>query len=165
MMYLLFMMLQVDLFAQNIDCTGQHNVKCLILEHNPRYANAIEAALDKYSKKYNIDKELVAAILAQESKFKLDAISHTEDYGISQINIKTIHNFKFNKDRLLRDPDYAIHASFIVLSDFKRMYGRKDHEWFTRYNASKPSKRKRYKKKVYVYKNKLKNSFPCIVKL
>lgn len=73
------------------------------------------------------------------------------DFGIGQINHTTIRNFKFDRTKLLSDLVYSIEASAIVLSDFKRMYGHKEKDFWTRYNSSTVSKRLIYKKMVSRY--------------
>jgi hypothetical protein len=84
----------------------------------------------------------------QESSYKLAAkgvrcgISLTTgekdcvavDFGIGQINDRTIRSFKFDQDKLLSDLTYSVEAAAIVLADFKRMYPN-DSEFWTRYNA------------------------------
>lgn len=74
-----------------------------------------------------------------------------DDYGIGQINHKTIKAFNFDQQKLLTDLTYSVEASAKVLADFKRMYGKKDSEYWTRYNASTPSKRLVYKRLVSRY--------------
>jgi hypothetical protein len=56
------------------------------------------------------------------------------DYGIGQINHKTVKNFKFDTKKLLSDLAYSVDASAKVLADFKAKYP-KDPEFWTRYNA------------------------------
>jgi hypothetical protein len=56
--------------------------------------------------------------------------------------------FKLDKDRLLNDLDYSISASAMILADFKRMYGKRESQYWTRYNSGTPSKRETYKKLV-----------------
>ena len=95
--------------------------------------------------KYKIPKRVYAAILMQESKYKLDAINaKSNDYCMAQINIRTVKAFKFDKKRLLTDLKYCIEAGAIVLADFQKMYAHKETTWFTRYNSSNSKKRKIY---------------------
>jgi hypothetical protein len=56
------------------------------------------------------------------------------DFGIGQINYKTIKSFKFDQKKLLSDLTYSVEAAAIVLADFKRMFP-DDPEFWTRYNA------------------------------
>ena len=73
------------------------------------------------------------------------------DFGIGQINHKTIKHFNFDQKKLLSDIEYSVEASAIVLADFKRMYGKKEVDFWSRYNASTPSKRQTYKMLVARY--------------
>jgi hypothetical protein len=112
-------------------------------------AALIAVYIDMAYVKYGIPKKIYAAILMQESSYKLSAINTaSSDYGISQINKRTAKAFGFNKDRLITDLEYSIEAGAIVLADFQRMYAKKDPLWFTRYNHNKPSLRKKYLKSI-----------------
>ena len=73
------------------------------------------------------------------------------DYGIGQINHKTIKNFNFDQKKLLSDLTYSVEAAAVVLADFKRMYGKKEETYWTRYNASSPTKREVYRVLVARY--------------
>jgi hypothetical protein len=86
----------------------------------------------------------MVAVFMQESSYVLAAVGPTKDYGIGQINIKTVSGFNLSKDRILTDVEYSVESSFKVMADFKRMYG-KDPEYWTRYNSSDPEKRQQYK--------------------
>lgn len=86
----------------------------------------------------------------QESSYRVSVVGETRDYGIGQINIRTIRSFKMSTDRLLSDVEYAIESSFKVMADFKRIY-KKEPEYWTRYNSSDPEKREQYKLLVSRY--------------
>lgn len=102
--------------------------------------------------------KILTAMLMQESSYRISAkglrcgISITTgekdcvvvDYGIGQINHKTVKNFKFDLDRLLSDVEYSVEASAIVLADFKRMYGKQEPDYWSRYNSSDRAKRDIY---------------------
>lgn len=51
-------------------------------------------------------------------------------------------------DRLMVDLEYAIDMSVMVMADFKRMYGHKEKNWWSRYNSSKLENRIKYEQKV-----------------
>ena len=70
------------------------------------------------------------------------------DFGIGQINVDTIRRYGFSLDRILYDLEYSIAVSAKVLGDFKRSHAKKEQDWWTRYNASTPSKRQTYKELV-----------------
>lgn len=110
-----------------------------ILRNNPNldptYIEALSKAVYGYSKKYSLDPIRVSAILRQECNYKLDCVNiASKDYSLGQINIKTIKAFRFNKKRLMRDINYSVEATTIVLADFKRMFGH-EKDWYCRYNV------------------------------
>lgn len=116
------------------------------------YADRLAKTLTKYAKKHNVKVELLAAILMQESRYNVRAINHkSKDYGIGQINKRTIANFNFDQTKILTDVEYSVEAAAIVLADFKRMYGKKDSQYWTRYNSSDKTKRQVYKQLVARY--------------
>lgn len=101
----------------------------------------------------------------QESSYKISAknircgtsvVSGKEDciivdFGIGQINHKTIKAFNFDKNKLLSDLEYSVEAAATVLADFKRVHGNKDSEFWTRYNSGDREKRQIYKNLVARY--------------
>lgn len=116
------------------------------------YTDRLAKALTKYAKKHNVKVEILTAILMQESGYNVRAINHkSKDYGIGQINKKTIKNFKFDQTRILTDVEYSVEAAAIVLADFKRMYGKREAQYWTRYNSSDKAKRQVYGKLVARY--------------
>lgn len=59
-----------------------------------------------------------------------------DDYGIGQINHKTIKAFNFDQQKLLTDLTYSVEASAKVLADFKRIYYKSEPDtWWSRYNC------------------------------
>lgn len=110
-----------------------------------QYALRVATAIQKVAKEMGVRPERLAAILAQESRYTLNAVNKkSNDYGIAQINHRTIENFGFDKKKLLTDLEYSIKAGAIVLADFKRMYGKREKNYWTRYNSSDPDRRKEY---------------------
>lgn len=114
----------------------------------------IDRAIDKTATKYNINRKVFKAILIQESRLKIGAINQkSKDYGIGQINEKTIKAFGFNKHRILTDLEYSVDCAGKVYADFKKRYKhREPHEgplkFWSRYNTSRPSLRLVYQQKV-----------------
>lgn len=119
------------------------------------YSRQIASAITVVSKKHNIKADKIAAIAMQESTYQLDATNCYTingkkrcDYCMMQINDRTAKNFGFDKKRLMTDIQYCVEAGALVLKDFKRMYGKKEAKWWTRYNSSNPEKREIYEDKV-----------------
>lgn len=137
----------------------QNPIFCQIVKNNSKidlnYAYRLSNVINKVATEMNINPKRYAAILAQESMYKLDAKNcwdnECHDYGIAQINKNTIKSFNFDKNKLLTDLEYSVKAGAIVLSDIKKIYGEKEEDFWTRYNASNPIKREKYKKLVTRY--------------
>jgi soluble lytic murein transglycosylase-like protein len=99
------------------------------------YRVSLAYYIDEAARDYHVPADLLTAILAKESMFRLDAVNkRTKDYGIGQINLRTIKAYHFDMNRITLDLRYSIRASAQVLSWFKRY---KPHEavWFCRYNV------------------------------
>lgn len=112
-----------------------------------KIANSIE----KWSRLTKVPKLLMTAIFMQESRFKLNVKScHKNgcDYGMSQIWEVTARHYDFDLKMLTTDLDYSIGAGFIVMQDIMERWRKKEAYWWTRYNATTPWKRRRYRKLV-----------------
>lgn len=84
---------------------------------------------------HRLDPVIFAAILAQESGFRTDAVnSVSQDYGIGQINVRNIKSLKLDQSRLLKDRQYALNESGKLLARIRKTYG-KEKFWFCRYNV------------------------------
>lgn len=119
------------------------------------YTRELASIIQEVSKKHNLKPNKIAAIAMQESAYQLDAENCYQvngkkrcDYCMMQINDKTAKSFGFDKERLMTDINYCVEAGALVLKDFKRMYGKKELEWWTRYNSSDDDKRATYKERV-----------------
>lgn len=72
----------------------------------------------------------------QESSYRLSAKNpECGDYGIGQINHKTIKSLNLDEKKLLSDLTYSVEAAAIVLSHFKRYQKREPDTWYCRYNV------------------------------
>lgn len=144
--FLLFPSPQFNLLAVNLkpspimypSCSDDR-IYCQILKNIPKidrnYAFKTSQLIKKVSSEYNIIPRIMTAILAQESRYKLNAVNYkTKDYGISQINHRTVEHYKFDKKRLLTDLEYSIRAGVIVLAQLKQKFGKEDYYW-CRYNV------------------------------
>ncbi len=111
-----------------------------IFKNNPKlehtYVYRLSDAIVKASIKHGLNPKKFSAILAQECRYRLNCINKaTKDYGIGQINQKTIKAFKMDKQRLLEDLEYSVDSAARVLADFKRVFGRREKNWHCRYNV------------------------------
>lgn len=124
-----------------------------IIKNNPtidkNYAVKLSSLIDKIHKVHKIDSKILTAMLMQESSYKLNVLSKSNDYSIGQINIKTIKYYNFDKNRLLIDLDYSINCTAQILKDLKKNY--KEPNYWSRYNTSHKIKRKKYEQLVMRY--------------
>lgn len=114
-------------------------------------ARAYSRSIVKYSKQYGVDWRVSIAIFKQESNFNHKSINwKSHDYGIGQMNYKTIQARNIELGMLLSDHDYAIEQTFQMLKELQDKYGKIDSKgdlrWFTRYHSFTPSVRKVYRK-------------------
>lgn len=124
-----------------------------ILTNNPSLTRAyimkLTYIISKVADKYDLEPSLIAAILAQESMYKLNAVNPlSHDYSIAQINYNTIKLYKLDKKRLLKDLEYAVESCSIILRGISDKYAYKEKYWWTRYHSKTPSRRLLYKRKV-----------------
>lgn len=127
-----------------------------ILKNNPdikhNYAKYLSKVISDVAKAYRLDPLKLTAILAQESMYQASAVNtHSNDYGIGQINHHTAKHYGFDLKKLTHDVEYSVKASAIVLKDFQKKYGKREKDYWTRYNSSDPEKRQEYKQLVARY--------------
>ena len=124
-----------------------------ILRNNPkinkRYAKSLSTIIVSKSTKHKVPSKILTAMLMQESAYDVNAKNVrcgvslytgkkdciVVDYGIGQINHKTIKSYNFDKSKLLSNVEYSVEAAAKVLSDLKHKYGHSDKYYWTRYNA------------------------------
>lgn len=126
-----------------------------LLKLNPKVANAevLGKLITKYSVKYHLDPLIVTAIFKQESNFNFKAVNkHSFDYGIGQLNHRTIKSRKLDINKILNDPDYAIEQTCVILSELRDKYAIIDtkhgRKFYTRYHSFTHARR-------YIYRNLL----------
>lgn len=127
-----------------------------IVKNNPNinklYAKELSVMIAKVATSYKIDPIRLAAILAQESMYKVGAINKkSKDYGIAQIHHATAVAYGFDINKLKTNPHYCIEAAAIILKDIKQKYGKREKDYWTRYHSYTPEKRKEYKLLVARY--------------
>lgn len=62
------------------------------------------------------------------------------DFGISQINEKTIKRYGFDQKKIMTDLTYSVDAAAVVLADFKKAHKKNEPEtWWARYNCGSRS--------------------------
>ena len=143
----------------NADGCQRHPIFCQIIDNHPtidkKYAFNLSKLIVKIAHTHKIDPRLLTAIMAQESKYDVTKKNCNEryctDFGIAQINWKTADVYNFDRNLLTSDLEYSINAGAIVLAEIKARYAHKEEDYWTRYNASSPSKRNEYKLLVARY--------------
>lgn len=123
----------IILFIAKIGCCG--TLEQIGAIKHVSYEAELAIYIDEASSTYGLQPELLTAILAKESMFNIEAVNlRTHDYGIGQLNIKTIRAYRFDLHRIQTDLRYSVFASAKVLSWFKK-YGRHEAVWWCRYNV------------------------------
>lgn len=118
------------------------------------------------SKKYNINSQIMIALIDSESDFNAQMISDTGDLSIAQINLEVWNKeFKWMGLSLiqiqeLKKPDqhYALLKMGLILSIIKKRHEKKDRRWYARYHSNTMRHKKDYLKKIEVRMNLLKKS-------
>lgn len=144
------------IIATVLNFTPQSHVYDQIKRNNPKlpewYVLKLTSTIRSVTKKYNIPKRLFTAMLMQESGYKLKAKNCDSgtctDFGVSQIHISSVRRYKLSVQKLTTDLEYSIEAGAKILHDFQEMYGKKEREYWTRYNSSNQSARNLYAKRV-----------------
>ncbi|HGY56095.1 MAG TPA: tetratricopeptide repeat protein [Caldithrix abyssi] len=111
------------------------------------YDNEIE----KYAKRYGLEKELILAVIKQESKYEPGALSWANAWGLMQLipstakDMARLAGIRLSDNRQLYDPELNIHLGSLYLKQLARQFnGRK--EWMlAAYNAG-PHRVKRWRK-------------------
>lgn len=136
-------------------------IECQIKKNMPmlsdEYVRVVSRAIYNASYEHGVPGRIYTAILMQESNYRIGAKACNKygcDYGIAQINEKTIEAYGMDKDRLMYDLSYSVEMGAKVLSWFRKTYEAKEPEdWFLRYNCGTKKSLKRktcqeYKRKV-----------------
>lgn len=109
------------------------------------YPRKYSVYVEKYSKEYNLDENLVYSIIKAESKFNPEAISRRGAKGLMQIADMTrdwaIEELHLNKDIDIYDPETNIMVGCWYLSRLYREFGETDLV-ITSYNGGSGNVRK-----------------------
>ena len=142
--------------------------KVINLPDNERKRFAVLISLA--CKKYDLDPRIVIAILKTESDFRQNAISHTGDYSVAQINFK-VWSKNFNKmdraplkyEKLREDEAYALFRMAEILSILQKQHSKTDKQWFARYHSATPHFKSIYMTKLEKVLKKLVNLGPNLL--
>lgn len=114
---------------------------------NKQYAMKLSNIIHVVSKKVGVDARILTAIMAQESmydnkargchkgidQFGLESTT-CSDFGILQLNYKTISSHNFDINLINQDIRYSIESGAIILKWFHKVY-KSDPNWWTRFNC------------------------------
>lgn len=119
----------------------------LFISLSPK-VKAIDVLIVKHSQHFNLDPQLVRAIIKVESNFNNNAVSHTKDYGLMQVNEKTAKLFGLSIDKIKKNKDYAVYCGTFYLSYLRYKYSHKDKYWWARYHSSTPHLKEKYIRRI-----------------
>lgn len=125
--------------------------------------------VDKMSKKYNVDKEVIYSVIKIESNFRKDIVSYKGAVGLMQIIPSTgewmasSNNLSYSKE-MLTDPLYNIQIGTLYLHYLMKKYNSDIEKVLVAYNAGpsrlKDGSWKKFKEtKNYLIKYKIVNFF------
>lgn len=118
------------------------------------YAVRLADCLVNAAKKHDMDPHRAAAIAMQESTYRKNAVNKNRfsaDYGLFQINSKTVREYGLNKKKLIEDMEYSVNAYFQVMKDKNRLCEKLKNDAWSCYHSKTPSLRLKYKKLVNKY--------------
>ncbi len=114
-----------------------------------RFPFYYDREVEKYASRYGIEKELLFAIMKQESAFDPRAHSWADAFGLMQLiritaqDMARLARVSFHKTEQLFNPEYNIHLGSLYVKQLSRRFERK--EWvLAAYNAG-PHRVKRWK--------------------
>ena len=116
--------------------------------------------IKKYSKQYNIDPYLIAALIKAESNYKNSARSHKNANGLMQITVDTGEwiAFKMNIENyskeLLYDPETNIRMGCWYLDNLRGEFGNNVELILAAYNAGRGNVNNWLKNQKYSYDGK-----------
>lgn len=122
------------------------NIQKLNSSVSDNRANFLGQVVYRESQNFDLDPNILTAILKQESNFapnkkvcylvsRKNASFVTCDYGISQINEVWLKKWKLDPEVLVKSDSFNIHVMARVLSIIRRQFGAEEN-WFSRYNTS-----------------------------
>ena len=120
----------------------------MLKERFPFYYDNI---VEKYARRYGLEKELIYAIIKQESKFDPDALSHANAYGLMQLmpftakDMASLAGVRLKANRFLFEPELNIHLGSLYVKQLSRMFRGDKKYMLAAYNAG-PHRVKRWRK-------------------
>lgn len=115
--------------------------------------------------KYEIEPQIIVAIIDTESDFDHDKVSETGDLSLAQINVD-VWNKEFERmnlslidvEKLKADQSYSLEVMAQILHVLKTRYEKKDRKWYARYHSKTKKHKDEYLSKLDSRLRLLKNS-------
>lgn len=135
------------------------NIAKMISVLKPEYSlskrNEVAAKIQHALRKYNIEPQIVLAIIDTESNFNHDLVSSTGDLSMAQINVE-VWNKELTRmnmtpivaDKLKADETYSLEVMAKILNILKKRYEKKDKKWYARYHSKTKKHKGVYLSKV-----------------
>ena len=148
--------------SPSLDAVNQENPTAeYILTLRPKLgipkAVRLAALIDRWAQHYDVEPEVMVALVAHESKFRSGIKAcwpHAKkpgvitcDHGLAQINEAWIRQWKLDENKLQYDDSYNLRVQARILASIKKEYGY-EPEWYGRYHSKTPSKKRRYLDKI-----------------
>ena len=136
------------------------NIRSLNPSISDKRATHLSKIINRESKRYDIDPNIITAILKQESNFKpaqkVCYIVHRQhacfvtcDFGVGQINQIWLNKWGLSEEEVVKNEDLNIHLTAKILSMIRHQFGEEEGFW-SRYNTSGP-RRAIYEASVQTY--------------
>ena len=123
----------------------------ILRERFPYYYDQI---VEKYCRRYNLEKELVLGLIKQESAFDHRAKSYANAYGLMQLihptarDMAFLAGYRLKSIKQLFDPDFNIHLGTLYLKQLKKKFKGDKAKMLAAYNAG-PHRVKRWEKLAF----------------
>ena len=140
---------------------AKNSVKQVALSNKTSYEE-LKEVIDKYADKYNMDQELIRAMIQVESGWNTDAVSNKGALGLMQLMPKTAAMLGVNPN----DPIQNLEGGIRYISDLTDKYRGDIEKALAAYNAGParvdsgqiPEVSKRYVKNIMSIYNKLRSA-------
>jgi len=155
---------------KKISTEKKYPVYSFILKLKPKMSRKLawrySRSFRRYSKRYGLDPYLLVSIAMQESGIVLDKVRVVTgyiyldekyipmeietDFCMMQIHYKNVEKMNLDLSKLQSNYDYCIATGARILASFKR-FSKSDVNWWSRYNARSPHKRRIYESLINRY--------------
>ncbi len=119
----------------------------MLKERFPFYYDGI---VQKYAKRYGLEKELIMGLIKQESAFRSQVVSHANAYGLMQLmpftakDMARLAGVTVKNTKQLFDPEVNIHLGSLYLKQLDRQFDGEKMYMLAAYNAG-PHRVKRWR--------------------